>query len=43
VFNVGMVLDISDLQHLLVSAGHALGSQAAQAYLAYQLTFGPRE
>ncbi|ACG71812.1 conserved hypothetical protein [Anaeromyxobacter sp. K] len=40
-FNVGAVLDLGELHHVLVSAGRALGSRAAQAYLAYQLTFGP--
>ncbi|GEJ56496.1 hypothetical protein AMYX_12370 [Anaeromyxobacter diazotrophicus] len=40
-FNVGVVLDFGELHHVLVSAGRALDKQAAQAYLAYQLTFGP--
>jgi len=41
-FNVGMVFDLSDLQHMLLSAGRGLqGSNEFQSYLAYQLTFGP--
>lgn len=40
-FNVGVVLDISDLQHLLLSAGQGVqGPNRVQIYLAYQLTFG---
>lgn len=39
--NVGVVLDFGELQHLLASAGGGLDGRAAQAYLAYQLTFGP--
>jgi len=42
-FNLGLVADLSELQHLLFSAGHAFTGPSAQAYLAYQLTFGPRE
>jgi hypothetical protein len=43
-FNVGAVVDLSELHHLLFSAGTAFGAPlAAQGYLAYQLTFGPRE
>lgn len=39
-FNVGLVLDLSDLQHLLLSAGRGLqGSNEFQSYVAYQLTF----
>jgi hypothetical protein len=39
-FNVGMVLDLSDLQHLLFSAGRGLqGPNQFQGYVAYQLTF----
>jgi hypothetical protein len=38
---VGLVLDVTDRHHLLASAGHAIGAEAAQAYLGYQLTFGP--
>jgi hypothetical protein len=40
-FDVGMVVDFGEMHHLLLSAGHAFGSEAAQGYLAYQLTFGP--
>lgn len=40
-FNVGLVVDLSDLQHILFSAGHSLTRASAQAYVAYQLTFGP--
>jgi len=41
-FNVGMVLDLSELQHVLLSAGRGLqGSNEFESYLAYQLTFGP--
>jgi hypothetical protein len=41
-FNVGLVVDVSDLQHVLVSAGRGLqGPTEFQSYVAYQLTFGP--
>lgn len=41
-FNVGLILDFSDVHHLLLSAGRGLqGPNRAQVYLAYQLTFGP--
>lgn len=40
-FNLGLVLDFSSLHHLLVSAGHSFVSASGQAYIAYQLTFGP--
>lgn len=43
-FNVGLVVDFTDSQHLLFSAGRGIqGSNDFQGYLAYQLTFGPRE
>ena len=43
-FNVGLIVDFTDSQHLLFSAGRGLqGSNDFQGYLAYQLTFGPRE
>ena len=42
-FNVGLVLDFGELHHLLLSAGHAFGKEAAQGYLAYRLTLGPGE
>ena len=38
-FNVGLVLDLTNHQHLLVSAGRGLvGESRFQAYFAYQLT-----
>jgi hypothetical protein len=43
-FNVGLVADISELHHLLFSAGTRFGTPlGGQFYVAYQLTFGPRE
>jgi hypothetical protein len=43
-FNIGLVADISDLQHLLFSAGTRFGAPLeGQFYVAYQLTFGPKE
>jgi hypothetical protein len=43
-FNVGLVADVSELHHLLVSAGTRFDAPfAGQFYVAYQLTFGPRE
>jgi len=39
-FNLGLVIDLSDLQRVLVSAGRGLqGANQFQSYLAYQLTF----
>ncbi len=40
-FDLGLVWNVSELHHVLFSIGHAIGAQAAQGYLAYQLTFGP--
>ncbi len=41
--NVGLVLNLSDRDHLLVSIGHnVFGERTLQGYLAYQLTVGPR-
>lgn len=41
-FNLGMVLDLSDRHHLLLSAGRAIaGPTRFQIYFAYQLTFDP--
>lgn len=41
--NVGLVLNISDIHHVLLSVGHSItGDRTWQGYLAYQLTFGPR-
>jgi len=44
-FNLGTVIDLSDLHHLMLSAGRTLeaGAPAFQWYLAYQLTIGPAE
>jgi hypothetical protein len=43
-FNVGLIVDFSESQHLLFSAGRGIqGPNDFQGYLAYQLTFGPRE
>jgi hypothetical protein len=44
-FNVGAVIDVTDLHHILMSAGRSLdaGAPAFQWYLAYQLTIGPGE
>ena len=41
-FNLGMVWDLSDLEHIMFSAGPAFGGpNQLQGYFAYQLTFGP--
>ena len=41
-FNLGMVWDLSNLQHIMFSAGPAFGGpNQLQGYFAYQLTFGP--
>ena len=41
-FNVGLLIDVSELHHILASAGLGLqGDHGFQMYLAYQLTFGP--
>jgi hypothetical protein len=41
-FNLGMVWDLSDIQHIMFSAGPAFGGpNQLQGYFAYQLTFGP--
>ena len=43
-FNVGLIIDLSELQHVLLSAGRGLqGSNEFQSYLAYQLTFASVE
>ena len=40
--NVGLVLNLSDDDHVLVSIGHSLfGERTVQAYVAYQLTLTP--
>ncbi len=41
-FNVGLVLDLGESHHVLLSAGRAFhGCDCAQAYAAYLLTLGP--
>jgi len=41
-FNVGTVIDFTDHQHLLLSAGRSLdGPTDFQCYIAWQFTFGP--
>jgi len=41
-FNVGAIINFSDLHHLLISAGRDFsGPNNASYYVAYQLTFGP--
>ncbi len=43
-FNAGVVTDLSDVHHLLFSAGTRLGAPfGGQLYVAYQVTFGPKE
>ncbi len=43
-FNLGLVVDLSALHHLLASGGTRIGSPfSGQFYLAWQLTFGPAE
>jgi hypothetical protein len=43
-FNAGLVADLSDVHHLLFSAGTLLGAPfGGQFYVAYQVTFGPKE
>ena len=43
-FNVGLIIDLSGLHHLLFSAGRGLqGPNQFQGYVAYQLTLGPAE
>ncbi len=40
--NVGLVLNLTDHDHLLLSAGRSIsGEHTLQGYFAYQLTFGP--
>ena len=42
-FDLGAIVDVSDAQHLLVSAGRGVaGPISFQAYLAYMVTLGPR-
>ncbi len=40
-FNLGAMLDVTDNHHLIGSAGSGTGG-GLQAYVAYQLTFGPK-
>jgi hypothetical protein len=43
-FNVGAVVDFTDMHHLLLSAGRGFqGPNVFQGYAAYQLTFGPEK
>jgi hypothetical protein len=43
-FNLGAVLDFTEVHHLLVSAGRGFqGANLFQGYIAYQTTFGPKE
>jgi hypothetical protein len=40
--NFGLIWDLSEVQHMMFSAGPALeGTNQLQGYFAYQLTFGP--
>jgi hypothetical protein len=42
--NAGGVWDLSDTYHILFSAGHTIqGPSEFQGYLAFQITFGPKE
>ena len=41
-FNIGTVIDLTEHQHLLLSAGRSIGGPTNfQVYIAYQFTFGP--
>ncbi len=43
-FNVGLVFDLGEHHHVLLSAGRSIdGLIQFQSYLAYQLTFGPKK
>jgi hypothetical protein len=43
-FSVGAVLDFTEIHHLLLSAGRGFeGSNLFQSYVAYQVTFGPKD
>jgi len=43
-FDVGAVVDLSDIHHLLASGGTRIGAPfSGQFYLAWQVTFGPGE
>lgn len=42
--NIGVVIDLDDMNHVLASAGRSItGGGIYQGYIAYQLTFGPEE
>ena len=42
--NPGLIWDLNDLEHVLLSVGHTVqGSSGWQAYLGIQFTFGPKE
>lgn len=42
-FDIGAVIDFSDVHHLMFSAGRGfVGPNLFQSYVAYQLTFGPK-
>jgi hypothetical protein len=42
-FNVGMIFDLTDTHHFLLSGGRGFeGSNLFQGYIAYQATFGPK-
>ena len=41
-FNIGTVMDFTEHQHLLLSAGRSIdGRTDFQVYIAYQITLGP--
>jgi hypothetical protein len=43
-FNIGAVLDLTEMHHLLLSGGRGVeGPNLFQGYVAYQATFGPKE
>ena len=42
--NTGIIWDLNDLEHVLVSVGHTIqGPSGWQAYLGIQFTFGPKD
>jgi hypothetical protein len=43
-FNVGAVFDFTEVHHVLLSAGRGFeGTNLFQSYIAYQVTFGPKD
>jgi len=43
-FNLGAVVDLTEMHHLLLSGGRGFaGPNLFQGYVAYQLTFGPKQ